>query len=58
MTNAQINLEVAVKALKDGKLSGSAAHFIEQIQFFDKKELKGLTPKQYKFLNDIYKQHS
>lgn len=58
MTNAEINLEVAVKALNDGKLTGSAQSFIESIKDYDKKDLRRLTKKQYQFLNDIYKQHS
>lgn len=58
MTNAEINLEVAVKALNDGKLIGSAQSFIESIKDYDKKDLRRLTKKQYQFLNDIYKQHS
>lgn len=56
MTNAEINLDVAVKALKAGLLKGSAADFISDIQDYDKHDLRGLTPKQYKFLNSIYQQ--
>jgi hypothetical protein len=58
MTNAEINLEVAVKALTDGKLKGSAKQFIESIKDYDKYDLRKLSKKQYQFLNDIYKQHS
>jgi hypothetical protein len=58
MTNAQINLAIAVKALEEGKLKGSAKSFIEDIKDYDNKDLSKLTKKQYKFLNDIYKQHS
>jgi len=54
MTNAQINLSVAVKALEAGKLTGSSKDFIEKIKDFDKKELRKLSAKQYKWLNDIY----
>jgi hypothetical protein len=57
MTNVEMNLEVAVKALKEGKLKGSAVSFIEDIKDFDKKQLKKLSSKQYHFLNDIYKQN-
>jgi type II secretory pathway component PulF len=57
MTNAQINLEVAVKALEAGKLNGSAKSFIESIRDHSKQDLRKLTSKQYKFLNDIYNQH-
>ena len=58
MTNAEINLEVAKKALGEGKLKGAAHSFITDIQDYDKHELKRLTKKQYSFLNDIYRQHS
>ena len=58
MTNAEINLQVAVKALEEGKLKGSARDFIESIKDYDKKELKNLSAAQYKFLASIYKQHS
>lgn len=57
MTNAEINLQIAIKALESGKLKGSAQSFIEDIKGFDKKDLRNLTKKQYQFLNDIYKQH-
>ena len=55
MTNAEINLEVAIKALEAGLLNGSAESFISDIKDFDKHDLKRLTSKQYHFLNDIYK---
>ena len=57
MTNAEINLETAVKALNEGKLKGSAQSFIESIKDYNKYQLKKLTKKQYSFLNDIYKQN-
>ena len=57
MTNAEINLEVAVKALEEGKLKGTAQSFIEDIKDYNKYQLKKLTKKQYLFLNDIYKQN-
>ncbi len=53
MTNAEINLSQAVEALKAGKLTGSAKSFIESIQHYSKKQLNGLTSKQYSFLRDI-----
>jgi len=56
MTNAEINLEVAVKALEEGKLKSSAANFIESIKDYDKNDLRKLTRKQYSFLNSIYNQ--
>lgn len=56
MTNAEINLGVAVKALEEGKLKGAAKSFIFSIKDYNKKDLKGLTGKQYQFLNSIYKQ--
>lgn len=57
MTNAEINLNIAVQALKDGKLKGAAASFIEDIKDYDKRDLKRLTKNQYKFLNDTYRDH-
>ena len=57
MTNAEINLEIAVKALEKGKLKGSSQSFIEDIKDYNKHDLKKLTKKQYSFLNDIYKQN-
>lgn len=57
MTNAEINLDIAIKALEAGKLTGSAQSFIEDIKDYDKKDLRNLTKKQYQFLNDIYKQN-
>lgn len=56
MTNAEINLEVAIKALNAGMLAGSSKSFIEDIKDYDKHDLKKLTKKQYQFLNSIYKQ--
>lgn len=56
MTNAEINLEVAVKALENNELKGSTKSFIEYIKDYDKKDLRKLSAKQYKFLNDIYNQ--
>jgi hypothetical protein len=56
MTNAEINLDVAVKALKANKLTGSAKDFVESIQDYDKHDLKKLSKKQYQFLNSIYSQ--
>lgn len=58
MTNAEIHLEVAVKALNDGKLTGSAKSFIENIKDYNKKDLKNLTSNQYKFLRDISNRQS
>lgn len=58
MTNAQIDLQTAVKALNEQKLKGSAASFIESIKDYSKQELKKLSQKQYKFLRDIAKQNS
>jgi hypothetical protein len=53
MTNAEIILENAVKNLKEGKLNGWEANFVEQVKGFDKKQLKNLTSKQYKTLREI-----
>ena len=55
MTNAEIKLDVAVKALENNELSGSSRDFIESIKDYDKKQLRTLSAKQYEFLNDIYK---
>jgi hypothetical protein len=55
MTNAEINLQVAVQALKSGLLTGSSESFIDQIKDYDKYDLKKLSKKQYQFLNSIYK---
>lgn len=57
MTNAEINLTIAVKALEANKLTGSAKSFIEDIKDYDKRDLRKLTKKQYQFLNDISNQH-
>jgi hypothetical protein len=57
MTNAEINLSVAKKALEEGKLKGSSKSFVESIQDYDKYDLKRLSKKQYRWLNEIYRQH-
>jgi hypothetical protein len=58
MTNGEINLEVAVKALEKGMLKGSDRMFIESIKDFNKYQLKKLTGKQYKFLVSICRKYN
>jgi len=53
MTNAEINLDLAVQALESGKLRPVPADFIRDIKDYDKKDLKRLSPKQYRFLSQI-----
>lgn len=55
MTNGEINLEVAVKALEAGKLNSFEAQFVESIKDYDKHDLKKLSRKQYDVLQSIYK---
>jgi hypothetical protein len=56
MTHAEIYLQIAVKALNEGKLTGKSMEFIESIKNYDKKALKRLTSNQFSFLRDIAKQ--
>ncbi len=53
MTNVEINLKYAVAALEAGRLNDYEAEFIESIRDYSKKELKKLSSKQYKLLNEI-----
>lgn len=53
MTNAQITLANAIKALEAGKLNSSESSFIEEIRGYSKKELANLTKKQYEWLRII-----
>jgi hypothetical protein len=53
MTNAEIRLKAAVKALENGNLNEKESAFIEDIRDYDKKQLRGLSLKQYKWLEDI-----
>lgn len=55
MTNGEINLEIAVKALEAGKLNNFETQFVESIKDYDKHDLKNLSKKQYAVLQDIYK---
>jgi len=50
MTNAEINLTEAIKNMNDGKLNDYESSFISDIKDYDKKQLKGLSSKQYKFM--------
>lgn len=55
MTNGEINLEIAVKALEAGKLNSFETTFVESIRDYDKHDLKNLSRKQYDVLQSIYK---
>ena len=55
MTNGEINLEIAIKALEAGKLNAFEAEFVESIKDYDKYDLKKLSKKQYSVLQSIYK---
>jgi len=55
MTNAEINLEVAIKALEAGKLNSFETQFVESIKDYDKHDLKKLSRKQYDVMQSIYK---
>ena len=57
MTNNEINLEVAVKALKAEKLNGFESEFVKSIEDYDKYDLKTLSRKQYDVLQSIYKKY-
>lgn len=50
MTNSEINLSEAIKAMKQGNLSAYEMDFIKDIRDYSKKELKGLSSKQYDLL--------
>lgn len=53
MTNVEIDLSCALKALEAGRLTSYEAEFIEAIRDYTKKELKKLSSKQYKLLREI-----
>lgn len=53
MTNAEINLRYAIKALEEGRLNDREAVFIEEIRDYDKRRLRGLTSRQYAWLAAI-----
>ena len=53
MTNSESKLNRAINKLDNGVLNQHEAQFIEQIKGYDKKQLKKLTYKQYKFLEGI-----
>jgi hypothetical protein len=55
MTNCEINLSVAIKALDAGKLNYFESNFVKSIKDYDKYDLKKLTRKQYDVLQSIYK---
>lgn len=56
MTNGEINLQIAVKALKAGLLNGKDASFIESIQDYNKNDLKKM--KNYTWLQDIARRNA
>lgn len=53
MTNTEINLNVAVKALEQNLLNSFEKQFVESIKHYTKKDLRGLSSKQYNVLNSI-----
>jgi hypothetical protein len=55
MTNGEINLDIAIKALEAGKLNSFESSFVESIKDYDKYDLKNLSRKQYDVLQSIYK---
>ena len=55
MTNGEINLDIAIKALNAGKLNDFEAKFVESIKDYDKYDLKKLSKRQYDVLQSIYK---
>jgi hypothetical protein len=57
MTNGEINLEVAVKALEAGLLTSSEKSFIEFIKDYNKYQIRKMSGKQYRFLHDIFNRY-
>lgn len=57
MTNNEISLEFAVKALESGKLNPFETKFVESIKDYDKNDLKKLSRKQYDVLQNISKKN-
>ena len=55
MTNGEINLNIAIKALNAGKLDEFETQFVESIKDYDKYDLKKLSKRQYDVLQSIYK---
>jgi hypothetical protein len=55
MTNGEINLQIAKKALEAGKLNDFESKFVESVKDYDKYDLKKLSKKQYDILQNIYK---
>lgn len=53
MTNVEIMVEQATKLLDEGKLRGRSVEFVSTIIGYNKKKLKGLSSKQYRWLRDI-----
>lgn len=53
MTNAEFNLSRAVEAMEAGLLTGAESLFIQSIQHYSKKELNGLSSKQFDMLRSI-----
>jgi hypothetical protein len=54
MTNSEINLDVAVKALNAGKLNSFEISFVKSIKDYNKHDLKKLSKRQYDVLRAIY----
>lgn len=53
MTNVEIMQQQAKKLLEEGKIRRRSVDFISTIIDYNKKQLKGLSSKQYKWLRDI-----
>lgn len=53
MTNAEIKLEDAVKNRDDGKLNDREVKFVEQLEGWNKKQLRKLSKNQYLKLREI-----
>ena len=53
MTNVEIYLESAIEKLENGQLTSWEADFVESIRDYTKKELRGLSSKQFKTLRSI-----
>lgn len=53
MTNAESYLETAIELKNAGKLSKWESDFVSQFENYNKKQLKGLSSKQFKVLRDI-----
>jgi hypothetical protein len=53
MTNAESYLQTAIEALENGNLDSKSAEFVKSIKDYSKKQLKGLSSKQFDWLRNI-----